>query len=254
MGLQGSPVAAQIAQDPFRPRTSNTQPLPPASLASTFPVPDCQPVRTKSQRWWCSSRQQQDVRCKPCSGRRDRPEKRPRDTRCSGRPSSPQQPSTVEGPIRAVTARGTKARGCRIRPASERGLLTDSTCTGCDRVHVPGVADLLGILETAGASARQNGPQPYAALVGNPRPTTVCCTPKSGVFLQLTKARCAYPALFSWNQQPSLQPDHASSHCCWPTHCGFLLGWARLARPGGAQGHSSGLACISPGLVAQPLY
>lgn len=143
------------------------------------------------------------------SGRRDRPEERPRDTRCSGRPSSPQQPSTVEGPIRAVTARGTKARGCRIRPASERGLLTDSTCTGCDRVHVPGVADLLGILETAGASARQNGPQPYAALVGNPRPTTVCCTPKSGVFLQLTKARCAYPALFSWNQQPSLQPDHA---------------------------------------------
>ena len=31
-----------------------------------------------------------------------------------------------------------------------------------------GVADLLGILETAGASARQNGPQPYAGPGGQP--------------------------------------------------------------------------------------
>ena len=85
-------------------------------------------------------------------------------------------------------------------------------------------------------------------------PRLFCCTPKSGVFLQLTKARCAYLTMFSWYQQPPLQPDHASSHCCRPTHCGFLLGWARLARPGRAQGHSSGLACISPGLVAQTLY
>ena len=200
MGSQGPPVAAQIAQVPPRPRTSNTQPLPPASLASTFPVPDCQFVRTKPQRWWCSSRVAARYRFKPCSGRQDRPEERPRDTRCSGRPrkrqatpNNPQHPSTVEGPIRAVTARGTKARGCRIRPASGRGFLTNSTCTSCDRVHIPdgaslrhncqfdglrfspnsdgdnreaGVADLLGILETAGASARQNGPQPYACCPG----------------------------------------------------------------------------------------
>jgi len=71
--------------------------------------------------------QQQDVgssRVQSAGSPRERPGNAPRHEN-AGRPSSlqatpntPQQPSTAEGPIRAVTARGTKARGRRIWPAS----------------------------------------------------------------------------------------------------------------------------------------